>query len=163
MPPDQPTPNSNLPPPIRFQFSLKSLLLITMVAAVCYSALFSGYLPLSALTCLAIVIAVVIALTIGYVWGDENLETFCFGALCPAILGLSVMPMLVIASAPISGPQEAGGFRWYLLAGLLAYFAVVAACGLLAVGGRRVLRPTGPNTNERSVEPHSDDSQSPFA
>ena len=164
MPPDRPAPNSNIPLPIRFQFSLKSLLIVTTVAAVCYSALFSSYVLLSAITCWGIVHAVPIVLAIGYVRGEDNLRAFCLGAFLPAGLALTpIWPALVTASDPFSKVEEAGGFRWYVLAALVVYFGAIGGCGLLAVWARRILEPPAPKTDDRADEPSSSDSPSPFA
>ncbi len=146
---DQATPRK--PRRRRFQFSLRSLLLMVSLAAVCCSGLFSGYGWLAGLTGFVIVMAATVVLVIGLWYGRGNLRTFSLAALCPFGLGFAFLtsvagPYLIVAL--IFDVDEDTNWGISILGGLSAYFAALITLGLFGIWVRRVIDPVTSNPEE---------------
>jgi uncharacterized membrane protein len=166
MPADQTTPEHACQRPHRFQFSLRSMLLMVSLAAVCCSGLFSGYGWLAGLTGLFIVVAAPVILVIALVYGRGNLRTFCIGALFPsgmALATLSSATSTYMIPVALFGGGEEFDVRAIVVAGLTVYFAAIIGCGLLALWVRRMVEPVPSVAKGRPDGPFPNEPQGPFA
>ncbi len=160
---DQATPRK--PRRRRFQFSLRSLLLMVSLAAVCCSGLFSGYGWLAGLTGFVIVMAATVVLVITLWYGHGNLRTFSLAALCPFGLGFAFLtsvagPYLIVLAILI----DDGDLNWgiTILGGLSAYFAALITLGLFGIWVRRVIEPITSKAEAQPEESAPDDPLGPF-
>ena len=149
----------------RFQFSLRSLLLMVSLAAVCCSCLFSGYGWLAGLTGFVIVMAATDVLVITLWYGRGNLRTFCLAALCPFGLGFAFLtsvanPYLIVAL--IFDVDEDVNWGISILSGLSAYFAALITLGLFGIWVRRVVEPAPSKARDEMEEVATDEPLGPF-
>ncbi len=163
MPADRPTQNGDPPRPLPFQFSLRSLLVLTTLTAVFLSCLFGGPLWLATFACLLVIFAAPVTLITIIVYGTGYRRTFAIGALT-FVGSLTISPAGIPYYLYIIFDGDDGvAFRCYVLIGLLVGILIAAAFGLLAVMVRRMVEPAPSTTKNRPEEPASDDPQRPFA
>ena len=152
----------------RYQFTLRTMLIMMTVFSVLLSGLFACPPWVGALIVGVLVVLVPMALTIGVIYGRGNLHTFCIGALYPAGVTLIFFhrtfytPFLAGISGR-SGSEQAGIFFSIAMA---VYSAMVVVFGLLAMGVRRwvetpaalsPLQPHDGDLNELAVAPPEHD------
>ncbi len=137
-----PESRSQSPRPVRWQFGLRTMFVVTALVAFCCATLFT--LPNTvAVLLLALAVVLPALLTTFLVYGGGYLRTFCIGALFPA--GVALYPSawflayLLMATADrnmyweqLAGAEFAHLCRW--IAGTSWVFAIVV--GLMCVGAR---------------------------
>jgi len=160
-------------PDDRLQFSLRTLLLLTMAVA-CALALLVGTPSAIAVPCIfCLAVAVPAILTVCIIYGHGNTRVFCIGALFPT--GLLLYATVWFLGLAIVKPPGFPGFR--NLAGWLEFFDITGApyrvfagsswtlsivVGLLCVGAKRVVTraarrsPTAGTTTVGKVSPLDD-------
>ncbi len=126
------------PDRLRFQFSLRSQLIVVTLIAVILGLLVVVGKPIAWMMFHGVVYCLApTPLVIGALFGRDELRTFCIGALVPWIStwGQS-SPMLMIFYSPDPSTVQFGG--WMI--GTTIYILVAGgACGALAVVTRRWL------------------------
>ena len=138
-----------------FQFTLRSIFLLTTMAAIFLSAYFAGpeFLKVG---CLVFAIAVLpVSLIVALIHGRGYLRTFCIGGLIPCSMTIFVGAYILLMWADGSGPDsdEANEF---LLCGVGVPFVVSLAAGALAMGVRSVVEGPRPVTQSSSSTPSAD-------
>lgn len=122
----------------RFQFCLRTLLIVMTGLAVVLSGLFSGWTGAALITALVVVILLPMAATIILIYGQGMLRTFMIGALFP----LGAFLFFVSMTMPMQGLSAFFGGRPDPDAGLgisiflLVELTTALVCGLVAVGLR---------------------------
>ena len=141
-----------------FQFSLRSLFIVTTLVAVVCSGLFAGPVWMTVLTLIALAVLIPIAITVALVYGRGYLRTFFFGASFPWA------PLLFWESYAMVGVFY-GGFalsdggitretRIAVAIGVGAMALVTFLCGLFAMLVRWLVeRQQRPWPEEASGEP----------
>ena len=89
-PADRPTPERR-----PFQFSLRTMFIVTTLVAVACSGLFAPVLPVVVATILGLIVLVSVALTVAVVHARGYLRTFCVGAIFPAGMLFVVMVVFI--------------------------------------------------------------------
>ncbi len=139
-----------------FQFSLRTMLVLTTVLAVVLSGLFAGPAWLTYVTAMALAIAMPMALTVTLIYGRGNVRTFCIGALFPAgALATAFGPGLFFSYyvwAFLETLEDEGAARFIVGSVVGIALVVILVFGLLAIWIRRVVDQ---QPARRKVEPPS--------
>ena len=153
--------NTQLKP---FQFTLRSLLILTTLTAIFLSCLFSGPDWVAKYAVFLVVLAAPVVLITILVYGRGYQRTFCIGAL--TFVGAAVVTPHVIPDYYfffLFDEDDPTASRCYALVGLLVGALTAAAFGLLAIWVRRMVEPAPSTPENRPDEPDDDDPQGPFA
>ena len=128
----------------RFQFSLRTLLILMTGLAILLSGLFGGPGWLALCTVCVLLIAVPMVLTSVLIYSRGYRRTFCIGALFPAGSTMTVLsplsfPYMMMGAFDGVGADPAT--RLVILASLTVYSMLVIVFGLAAVWIRRMVEP----------------------
>ncbi len=145
-------PGRSDPPRQPFQYSLASLLVVTVVFAIGCSIFFAMPAWVAVLATVAIVVSTPVALTTVLVYGQGYPRTFCIGGLFPA--GICLFPFSPLYGIQIMsglfrglGESAEGPLRCLIFVAVYAVF--VAGDGLLAVWIRRLVETRRERASER--------------
>ncbi|HUT91568.1 MAG TPA: hypothetical protein VMY37_18865 [Thermoguttaceae bacterium] len=141
-----------------FQYSLRSMFVVTTAAAVALSVLVASPAWLIELVFLLLALAIPMVLTVALIYGRGRLRTFSIGALFPAGLVLSMFiqgPPLF--DMPISGFPGRLDLeeRFFVAFFMMAACAVIVGFGFLAVWVRRMVE-TSSGRHAEGSDPHTD-------
>ncbi len=146
---------SSVPARRKFQFGLRTLLVVMTGFAVLLSALFAGPIEVSFLVMMGVILAVPMCLTIGIVYGRDYLRTFCIGGVFPCgsiVLGASlyVFPgiMYYLPSDGFEGAGNATFVKLVMAVSILVGVLVTLAFGAAACGVRWLIERQNRVTTE---------------
>lgn len=146
MEPDQPEAPRQQRSPARFQFTLRTMLIGTTVAAVALSGVFAGPDSLAAWTVAVLSLSVPMVLIVALIYGRGYKRTFCIGALFPASWSALVGTLFLIDPPYYEPPYYMNSLEPRLYLGLYMLVAcfVIVAFGLLAMGVRWMVERAEP-------------------
>ncbi len=130
-----------------FQFTLRTLMVITTVTAV----VLSGLSWLTAITVFLFVLTVPLVLTVTLIYGRGNGRTFCIGALFPAGLSLSYwLPWsaLFYHSGSFSPGDDD---RLVIIIFLVGYCIFTVSAGLFALWIRKMVEGPGWRAEQEAI------------
>ncbi len=133
-------PQQNVPERRPFQFSLRTMFIVTAVVALICGGLFAPLQFVAFGTMAALAILIPMALTIAIVYARGYLRTFCVGAMFPA--GTVLLPLLMenglylpLSALSSTDPLDQEG-RVAVAIYVALYLAFIVLCGLVAIGVR---------------------------
>jgi len=146
-------------PPQRFQFSILQLIVLTAVVAVFCAATISVPVWLSVILSGCVAVLLPMLVTVGVVYGQGDLRTFCIGALFPSGLAgwraFGYSDVMIYRYLGFSSGGSPNAHLW-IWAGLLVVAIASALFGLIAIWLRRAIEkrqsgnPPGGPTDEPS-------------
>ena len=163
-------------PPRPFQFTLRTMFLVTTVVAVVLAGLSAPerWEWVRFLTLFYLTVAIPLVLVTALIYGRGNVRTFAIGALFPAgaILWIAAWWAVVNLTSPpqpalLSLPDDAESRRLMLALGTAIAAALILLSGIIAVVVRRMVEPRRTDwdplkavresaTNDGTLEPEED-------
>jgi hypothetical protein len=139
------------PEPRPFQFTLRTMFIITTVAAVGCAAAFWPTEGVRAIAVLYLIVVTPMAITVALIYGRGYVRTFCIGALFPAVATILFFIYFFIGELIGAGDDQAARYKIATFMG--AYLMLVSISGVLAMGIRWMVEsPERERKRERKRE-----------
>ncbi|MGD0900181.1 MAG: hypothetical protein ABR915_20285 [Thermoguttaceae bacterium] len=130
-----------------FQYSLRTLFLVTTLVAVLCAALFTAPVWFSGVTLVLLGVLVPMGLVVAIIYARGYFRTFCIGALFPAIPALLVSLYMIAAISFTSdfstffSSSDPEDFHFHIGVGVGAALGLLVLCGLFAMLVRWLVEP----------------------